>query len=67
MAQTLAEMREKKDVSLVVIGEGLQRSSQELELLQKDHGEHSAKAARNLGEYIVTQPLKATPARPAAG
>jgi hypothetical protein len=53
-AQTLAKMRDKKGVSLVPIGERLQSSSHELELFQKDGGEHSPKGTHHLGEYIIT-------------
>jgi len=56
-AQTLAKMRDKKDVSLVPIDERLQSSSHELEFVQKDGGELTPKDTHSLGEPLPNVPV----------
>jgi hypothetical protein len=51
-AQILANMRDKKGVSLVSIGEQLQSTG--TRIVSKGLGEHRPKGAYNPGEYIIT-------------
>jgi hypothetical protein len=53
-AQTLAKMRDKKDVSLVSIDERLQSSLTRTRIVQKDGVRIPPKDTHHLGEYTIS-------------